>query len=77
MDNYAIAVQEQNRTNILTELTMYTKRGIIVTIEGYHFPVEVVADLISVCEGYCYMPDFLRNDDGNLCEVRFQRIKLD
>lgn len=73
-------LEELLRENMLNDLQAYlnqlSQTGAKISVEGYSLPIREVAKLITLSEGICYMPDFLTNDDGDLVEVRFDRVRL-
>lgn len=73
-------LEELLRENLQIETQAYLNRlsqtGAKISVEGYFLPLREVAKLITLSEGICYMPDFLTNDDGDLVEIRFNRVRL-
>lgn len=76
MDVYKKAVCAQLREDIHSYLKLLSREGVRVSIEGHIFPISKTAEIIAVNEEVCYMPDFLRDEKGNLIEVRYDRIAL-
>lgn len=57
-------------------LNQLSQTGAKISVEGYFLPIRDVAKLITLSEGICYMPDFLTNENGDLVEIRFDRVRL-
>lgn len=58
---------------VLTRLETVTKWGVKLYLCGKLASPEAVAKCI-VRESETYMPDFVYDDDGNLDEVRYDRV---
>lgn len=76
MDVYKKAVCAKRREDIQTYLKLLSREGVRVSIEGYVFPISKAAEIMSVNEEVCYMPDYLRDENGQLVEVRYDRVFL-
>lgn len=73
LDDY---VREHQQEETATYLDRLSREGVRIFVEGYPVPPALMARMISVSEGFCYMPDFVDNDRGKLVEVRFNRVSL-
>ena len=57
------------------QLTTYYRQGVRVSLNGVRMPVNRIAKICTVREEGNYMADYVMDDDGQLTEVRFDRIK--
>ncbi|MBQ6874722.1 MAG: hypothetical protein IJN46_00625 [Lachnospiraceae bacterium] len=57
------------------QLTTYYRQGVRVSLNGVRMPVNRIAKICAVREEGNYMADYVMDDDGQLTEVRFDRIK--
>ena len=69
-------LREKMQQDIQAYLNQLSQNGAKISVEGYALPLMEVAKLITLSEGICYMPDFLTNDEGDLVEIRFDRVRL-
>ena len=69
-------LKQQKQQDVLEYLNNLSQDGIRISVEGHFFPLEQLAKVMTFSEGICYMPDYLRNDRGNLTEIRFDRVFL-
>lgn len=64
----------QMQLELFRELETHVKNGIPLYLAGRKTtPLEVV-DALLVREDSIYMADFVRDDDGSLLQVRYDRI---
>ncbi len=76
MDIYKKAVCAKQRKDLQAYLKLLSQEGVRVSIEGHVFPISEAAKIMSVNEEVCYMPDYLRDESGQLIEIRYDRIVL-
>jgi len=76
LDAYKKAVRAQLREDIYSYLKSLSSEGVRVSIEGHVFPLDEAAEIIAVSEEVCYMPDYLRDENDKLIEVRYDRVVL-
>ncbi len=76
MDVYKKAICAKQREELQAYLKLLSQEGVRVSIEGHVFPISKAAEIMSVNEEVCYMPDYLRDESGHLIEVRYDRIPL-
>ncbi len=76
MDVYKKAVCAKRREDIQAYLKLLSREGVRVSIEGHVFPISKTAEIMSVNEEVCYMPDYLRDESGQLVEIRYDRVIL-
>lgn len=57
------------------QLMTYYRQGVRVSLNGVRMPVNRIAKICAVREEGNYMGDYIVDDDGQLTEVRFDRIK--
>ncbi|MCR5267156.1 MAG: hypothetical protein K6E16_01385 [Lachnospiraceae bacterium] len=69
-------LKQQEQQDVLAYLNQLSQNGTQISVEGHVVPLEQLAKVISLSEGICYMPDYLRNEKGNLTEIRFNRVYL-
>ena len=67
---------KQKTEQMRAYLNNLAKGGAKISLEGYSLPIAQMAKVMSVCEGFCYMPDIDADDDGTILEVRFDRVSL-
>ena len=70
-DKSGLGIDIKNDFNPIYEV-LEDKKGIIADLKK----ISKTAEIIAVNEEVCYMPDFLRDEKGNLIEVRYDRIAL-
>ena len=56
------------------QLTEYYRKGVKVSLEGVRMPVSQIARICAVREEGKYMGDYIVDEDGELKEVRFDRV---
>lgn len=69
-------LREEMQQDLQAYLNQLSKCGAKISVEGHALPLREVAKLITLSEGICYMPDFLTNEEGDLVEIRFDRVRL-
>lgn len=75
-DPWEELLKENMQQEVNAYLDQLSQIGAKISVEGYALPLKQVAKLIALSEGICYMPDFLTNEDGELIEIRFDRVRL-
>lgn len=58
----------------LHTLRSYQEAGVILTVEGRKTNARRIAELCIVRERGAYMSDYIRDADGRLVELRFDRV---
>ncbi len=67
----------ENKTEwieLIMELAGYRKDGIRLTLSGEESSPEEIADASMCCEKGSYMRDYIKNEGGDLLEVRFDKV---
>lgn len=73
-DMYHKEVQKMRYECFYDVLSEYERQGIKVSIQGVCFPVEKSAEIMSVNEDECYMPDLIMDNSGKVIEVNYDKI---
>lgn len=68
--------KKQKEEQVRAYLDSLVKRGAKISVEGYTLPFAQMVKVLSVCEGYCYMPDITAENSESGLEVRFDRVSL-
>ena len=67
-------MDETGYMELFTELENYEKKGIDISLDGYHVsPLQIVTACMTKEEG-TYMRDYVMNRDGNIEALRFTDI---
>ncbi|MDY5541370.1 MAG: hypothetical protein SPF60_08150 [Lachnospiraceae bacterium] len=61
--------------SLLNALIAYENAGIALTLGGRPASPYELARLCVIREKSCYMGDYIQDDDGNLTEIRFDKIR--
>lgn len=73
---YLNEVQRIKYENLCDVLSGYEKQGIRVSVQGVELPVTKSAEIMSVYENACYMPDIIMDNVGKIVEINYDRITL-
>ncbi|MBR4168429.1 MAG: hypothetical protein IKR47_01710 [Lachnospiraceae bacterium] len=68
-------VNVKKERDVLDRLKKLSDDGMVITVEGYLFSLEETAKVLTLSEGVCYMPDYLKNEQGKP-EIRFIKVYL-
>lgn len=49
-------------------------RGIRILIQGNYFPLKKCAEIMSVNENACYMPDIMEDSTGRIVEINYDYV---
>lgn len=58
------------------ELLVYKERGVTITLGGIKIPLMCMAIICLYVERGSYMGDYIFDDEGQLLEIRFDRVRL-
>lgn len=70
-DVYLSEVQKIRYESLCYQLNSYEQRGIKVSVQGFEFPVEKSAKIMSVCD---YMPDYDFDNQGKIIGINYDKI---
>lgn len=73
---YLNEIQKIKYENLCDVLSGYEQRGIRVSVQGVELPVTKSAEIMSVHENACYMPDIIMDNVGKIVEINYDRVSL-
>lgn len=76
MDILEETIRERMRQQTQQYLEELSQNGTRISVEGHCLSMQQMAGLFTMNEGFCYMPDYLTDDDGKIIEIRFDRVRL-
>lgn len=62
------------KLKMLNQLSCYEKQGIPIFLDNVQCSPLQVVETCMIKEGNDYMPDFVQDDNGNLYQLRFDKI---
>lgn len=74
IDLYLSQIQKAKYENLYDVLCGYESRGIRISVQGVTFPAKESAEIMSVNEGDCFMPDIILDNFGKVVEVNYDKI---
>lgn len=67
-------METNEKWELLSRLLYFSEQGVPIYLEGKQATPEQVVESCCVCENAYYMPDYVRNDEGVIKELRFDKI---
>ena len=75
MKKRKLTKEERSRyDSVLRQMKYYAKRGVEITLVGREASAEEIASACAVKEPQAYMGDYIWNEEGELEEIRYDRI---
>lgn len=73
---YEREVQRMKYENLCNTLSGYEQKGVRISVQGIEFPVDKSAEIMTVNENECYMPDIEMDNFGKVVSINYDRIVL-
>ena len=75
MKKKKLTKEERRRyDSLLKMMKRYEKRGVEITLAGETLSMEEIAAVCAVKEHGSYMGDFVWDEEGELSEIRYEKI---
>lgn len=66
--------ERKSYDSLLKQMKYYEKQGVEITLDGKLLSLEEIAAACAVRERGCYMGDYIWNEEGNLSEIRYDKV---
>ena len=76
MDLLNEELRRQRYNERMAMLLDFQMQGVQILVLGKQFPLEIAAQIMTIHEDECYMPDPMWDSNGKLISINYDLVKL-